>query len=226
MSIPQPAPSSGISNQTASSPAPQHALVLTEGGIVNGVVILSSDVGMFFVQLILVTVLSRVLGFGIKYMKQPRVIAEVLSGIILGPSALGRIPGFLETLFPKPRMNIMSIVANVGLVLFLFIIGLELDLSILKKDFKRSVLISVSGMVFPFAFGCINSFYLYHFFIEKNEHAPPFSSVLIFVGVATCITAIPILARILTETKLISLSVLPLYPQQLLMMLLHGVFCH
>uniref|UniRef100_A0A6B2KY45 Cation/H+ exchanger transmembrane domain-containing protein n=1 Tax=Arcella intermedia TaxID=1963864 RepID=A0A6B2KY45_9EUKA len=173
----------------------------------NGVPLLSADISLFIVQLIMITLLSRTLGTILKFIKQPRVIAEVIAGILLGPTAMGRIPGFTATIFPASRLNILSIVANIGLILFLFMVGMELDLSLLRKDWKKSMAISVAGMAVPFGFGAAVSVFLYQAFLVRLEEAPPFSSVVLFLGVAMSITAFPVLARILTETRLISAPV-------------------
>lgn len=86
-------------------------------------------------------------------MRQPRVIAEVVGGIILGPTVMGRIPGYMDTLFPSPSMPLLSLVANLGLVIFLFLVGLEVDIRMLLKNWKVAVSVSAAGMVLPFGFG-------------------------------------------------------------------------
>ena len=79
----------------------------------------------------LIISVTRILSLLGSYLKQPRVIFEVIGGIILGPSALGRIPNFLDKLFPTASLNYLGLVANIGLVLYLFLVGLELDPSML-----------------------------------------------------------------------------------------------
>lgn len=86
-------------------------------------------------------------------MKQPRVIAEVVGGIILGPTVMGRIPGFQNAIFPAASMPILSLVANLGLVIFLFLVGLEVDMRMLLRNWKVAVSVSAAGMVLPFGLG-------------------------------------------------------------------------
>lgn len=86
-------------------------------------------------------------------MKQPRVIAEVIGGIILGPTVMGRIPGFQKAIFPTESMPMLSLVANLGLVIFLFLVGLEVDIRMLLKNWKVAVSVSAAGMILPFGLG-------------------------------------------------------------------------
>ena len=78
------------------------------------------------------------LGLVLRKLRQPKVIAEVLGGIILGPTAFGRIPGFTEHIFPEQSLSYLSLVANIGLVLFLFIIGLEIETDVIRKNGRGS----------------------------------------------------------------------------------------
>ncbi|KAJ9097742.1 hypothetical protein QFC21_004780 [Naganishia friedmannii] len=145
------------------------------------------------------------LGWLFKYIRQPRVIAEVVGGIILGPTVMGRIPHFTQHIFPAESLTYLSLISTIGLVLFLFLVGLEVDLSIIKKDWKSAVSISTAGMVIPFGAGCGIAAAIYHEFIDSSR--VPFGIFLLFVGVAAAITAFPVLCRILTETKLLETRV-------------------
>lgn len=87
----------------------------------------------------------RVLAILNKYIRQPRVIIEVVGGIILGPSVLGRIPGYMDTIFPASSLGYISLVANLGLVLYLFLVGVELDPETLQKNGKVAVAIALIG---------------------------------------------------------------------------------
>lgn len=139
--------------------------------------------------------MSQLLSLSLRKMHQPRVIAEVLGGILLGPTAFGRIPGFTEHIFPSQSMPYLSLAADIGLVLFLFIVGLEIDAQVIKRNVKQSVTIALGGMIFPFALGSAYSRALYKEFINPNIK---FTDFLLFVGVAFSITAFPVLCRILT----------------------------
>jgi Kef-type K+ transport system membrane component KefB/nucleotide-binding universal stress UspA family protein len=156
---------------------------------------------------IIIIGLTRLLSIGLKKLHQPRVIAEVLGGIILGPSAFGLIPGFTATIFPPgPSRDQLKLVADIGLILYLFLVGLELDPQVMKHNVKKSLLISLAGMALPFVLGAAASFYLYEHLTVSAEK-PPFSSFFLFTGVAMSITAFPVLARILTEKSLLSTNV-------------------
>ncbi|KAJ1979220.1 K(+)/H(+) antiporter [Dimargaris verticillata] len=155
---------------------------------------------LFIIQLLLIICFCRLIGYGLSFLKQPLVIAEIIAGILLGPSAFGRIPHFTENIFPKESINFLSIVANLGLLLFLFIVGLELDLATFKSKLYKAFSISVAGMVFPFALGCAVSYAIYELLDVKDVS---FGTFLLFMSVALAITAFPVLARILTELNLL-----------------------
>lgn len=140
--------------------------------------------------------------------RQPRVIAEVIGGILLGPSVMGRIPGFTDTIFPKAAMPNLSLVANLGLVLFLFLVGLEVDLRFLTSNWRSAMSVAFLGMALPFGLGCAVATGLYHQFSGEEGQVPvAFGTYLLFIGVAMAITAFPVLCRILTELKLLSTNV-------------------
>lgn len=140
--------------------------------------------------------------------RQPRVIAEVIGGVLLGPSVMGRIPGFTATIFPAAAQPNLALVANLGLVLFLFIVGLEVDLRYLASNWKIALSVGLAGMALPFGLGCGIAYGLYHQFSDEDGTEPvAFGTFMLFVGVAMAITAFPVLCRILTELKLLSTSV-------------------
>lgn len=153
------------------------------------------------VQLIVIIGLSRLIGRGARWLGQPLVIAEVVAGIALGPSLLGWIsPGTLQWLFPADSMPFLKMLAEVGLVLFMFLIGLELDPKLLKGRGHASVVISHSSIVVPFGLGAVaGALWLYR---TLSDPSVPFSSFVLFMGVSMSITAFPVLARILTERGL------------------------
>jgi Kef-type K+ transport system membrane component KefB len=141
------------------------------------------------------------LGYLFSFAKQPKVIAEVVGGVILGPTVMGRIPNFSASIFPKPSMANLSLVANIGLILFLFLIGVEVDPKTMKKNGRNAALISVIGMILPFGLGVAVAVPLYNRYVDHETTS--FGHFLLFVGVAMAITAFPVLCRILTATKLL-----------------------
>lgn len=117
---------------------------------------------------------------------------------------MGRIPGFQESIFPSESLPFINLIATLGLVFFLFQVGLETDLVIIRKDWHKSVSIAVAGMALPFGLGIAASVGLYKL---QNDPSISFSSFLLFLGVAMSITAFPVLARILAELKLLRTKV-------------------
>jgi Kef-type K+ transport system membrane component KefB len=150
----------------------------------------------------------RLLHWPLSKIRQPRVIAEVIGGVLLGPSVMGRIPGFTATIFPAAAQPNLALVANIGLVLFLFIVGLEVDLRYLASNWKIALSVGLAGMALPFGLGCGIAYGLYNQFSDEDGTEPvAFGTFMLFVGVAMAITAFPVLCRILTELKLLSTSV-------------------
>ncbi|KAF9573803.1 K(+)/H(+) antiporter, partial [Mortierella alpina] len=149
--------------------------------------------------------LCYILHMGLRKLKQPRVISEVIAGIILGPSVMGRIPGFANKIFNPAGLPYLNLISNVGLVFFLFLVGLELDPSQVMKRAKFALGITFAGMALPLGVGAAVSYVLY----EEMGPNPTvgFGQFLLFCGVAMSITAFPVLARILAEQKLLTTKV-------------------
>lgn len=98
---------------------------------------------------------------------------------------MGRIPGFKQAIFPSESLPFLNLVATLGLVFFLFQVGLEVDVQVIKKDWRKSVSIAVAGMALPFGLGAAVSVGLYKL---QNDSSIPFGSFLLFLGVAMSIT--------------------------------------
>ncbi|KAK8877544.1 K(+)/H(+) antiporter 1 [Apiospora arundinis] len=163
---------------------------------------------IFIIQAGLILILCHLLHWPLSKIRQPRVIAEVIGGILLGPSVMGRIPGFKNAIFPDASIPNLTLVANIGLVLYLFSIGLETDVAFLLSNWRVATSVAVGGLVLPFAVGCGLAWGIYHQFADDVGVQPiAFSTYMLFVGVAIAITAFPVLCRILTELKLLETSV-------------------
>lgn len=161
---------------------------------------LKHSVGLLILQIIAIIIVARGIGFFFKKMGQPVVIGEILAGIVLGPSLLGTyFPEFSNFLFAKESLGGLQILSQVGLVLFMFVIGMELNLKVLKNTAYEATVISHASIIIPFALGIGLAYYLYPSFAPTNI---PFSSFSLFIGISMSITAFPVLARIVQEKGL------------------------
>ncbi|CAE6440636.1 unnamed protein product [Rhizoctonia solani] len=180
-----------------------------QGGILSGENPAHFDtanpIRIWIIQLILIVCMTQALALVLAKIKQPRVIAEVIGGILLGPTALGRIPNFSKSVFPSESLPYLSLVATIGLCLFMFVIAMELDISVIRRNAKASIAISAAGMVLPFGLGVVVAVPIYNEFIDPTKAS--FGHFLLFVGVAISITAFPVLCRILTELELLDTHV-------------------
>ncbi|TGN20394.1 cation:proton antiporter [Leptospira idonii] len=156
---------------------------------------------LLFLQIIVVCSFARFMGYIFsRKLNQPSVMGEIVGGILLGPSVLGYyFPEILQVLFPATSLPTLGTLSQIGLILFMFIIGMELDVSVLKNKAHSAIVISHASILFPFILGMILAYYFY------QNHAPEgisFLSFSLFMGIAMSITAFPVLARILQERNL------------------------
>lgn len=137
----------------------------------------------------IIIVFTRLLHYPLSKIRQPRVIAEIIGGILLGPSVFGRVPGFTAHIFPQPSMPVLNMAANLGLLLYLFLVGLEVDLRIMLKNWRIALSVGLAGMALPFGLGCAIAYGLYHQFRSDPGITPvAFGTYMLFVGVAMAIT--------------------------------------
>ncbi|ABN65367.2 K(+)/H(+) antiporter [Scheffersomyces stipitis CBS 6054] len=165
----------------------------------------SSPYTLFMFQAVFIILFAHIIHYPLKKLRQPRVIAEVITGILLGPTVMGRIPNFTATCFPAASIPGLTLFANIGIILFLFIIGLEVDISFIRKNLRVAATVGLINMAVPFALGCAIAKGFYDQYRVDDDTAPPikFTTYMVFIAVAMCITAFPVLARILTELNLI-----------------------
>jgi Kef-type K+ transport system membrane component KefB/nucleotide-binding universal stress UspA family protein len=161
---------------------------------------LKGTLGILLLQIVIIIIIARLMGYLFQKFEQPVVIGEILAGILLGPSVLGIIsPSAMHYLFPPESLGNLYLLSQVGLVLFMFVIGMELDWVSLQKSARDAVLISYTGLVFPFVLGIILSYYL---FGRLTPEKTSFTAFALFMGTTMCITAFPVLARIVQERQL------------------------
>lgn len=153
----------------------------------------------FIVQLAVILVACRTLGSLMPRIGQPRVIGEIIAGILLGPSLLGLLaPAAQAALFPPESRVVLSTVSQIGLVLYMFVVGMHLHTKFIKQAFRGAMMISLAGVVLPFLLGAALAAYLYRdgrFFTPNVTHWQG----MMYLGAAMAVTAFPVLARIIQE---------------------------
>ncbi len=155
---------------------------------------------LVLVEVLVVIGLSRLVGLGFRYIKQPLVIGEIVAGIMLGPSLLGLVaPDVSAWLFPPAAVPFLEILAEIGLIFFMFLIGLELNPKYLKGQLNVAILTSHVSIIVPFSLGTLIALFLYP---QLSNSGVSFTAFSLFLGAAMSITAFPVLARIITEKNL------------------------
>jgi Kef-type K+ transport system membrane component KefB len=161
---------------------------------------LSDPFGLFLLQLLIILMATRLAGWLVSKWGQPAVVGEILAGIVLGPSLLGRFaPEIEKSLFPPTSFGSLSLVSEMGLILFMFVIGIELDAAVMRKKAKQSIAISIASIIIPFIGGYLLALKIYSLYAPQGT---AFSGFAIFMGIAMSVTAFPVLGRILRERNL------------------------
>jgi Kef-type K+ transport system membrane component KefB len=155
---------------------------------------------LLLVQIAVVLVAARLVGLLFRRIHQPQVVGEMVAGILLGPSLLGwALPEISARLFPVASLGFLNSISQVGLLIFMFLVGLELDPRLLRGKSHTAVVTSHASIVAPFFLGALLSLLLYP---RLSDDSVTFTGFALFMGAAMSVTAFPVLARILTERGL------------------------
>jgi Kef-type K+ transport system membrane component KefB len=178
------APLSGINNQWVETVA---SLNLNFG----------HPLAVLLAQIITILLVTRIFGWICRKIGQPTVIGEIAAGVALGPSLLGIwFPDLFASLFPPESLGNLNFLSQIGLILFMFIIGIELDFNLLKNKVNDAIIISHASIIVPFTFGMGLALFIYASFAPPGVH---FLAFALFLGIVMSITAFPVLARIVQE---------------------------
>ena len=155
----------------------------------------------FFLAIAVVMLVARAFGWLAVRPRQPRVMGEVVAGIALGPTLLGALfPSVEAAIFPSDIVPIIGVVANLGLIFYMFLVGLELDPSQLRGRVTQAVAVSNTGVFVPMALGLlVGAADLRRSWVPDK----PFVAFALFMGVSMSITAFPVLARIIVERRML-----------------------
>lgn len=161
---------------------------------------LTHPLAILLLQIVTIIVVARIFGFFCKKIGQPSVIGEIIAGIFLGPSFIGMyFPEFSHFVFPDKSMDNLKFLSQIGLILFMFVVGMELELKTLRNKANDAVVISHASIIFPFTLGVGLAYLIYSEFAPDNVN---FLSFSLFIGISMSITAFPVLARIVQERGL------------------------
>jgi Kef-type K+ transport system membrane component KefB len=196
-----PAPAAAASTATTAVAPEGHALpakATGQGGVVQGLVDnLKQPLCLLLLQVIVIVAAARTLGALFHRIGQPPVIGEMIAGILLGPSLLGMIAPAVESfVFPAASMGPLKILSQIGVILFMFVVGIELDVQHLRAKAHAAVMVSHASIIVPFFLGSAFSLLIYKSLAGTGTH---FSAFALFMGVSMSITAFPVLARIIEE---------------------------
>jgi Kef-type K+ transport system membrane component KefB len=163
----------------------------------------AATIGMIALDVAVILLAARVGGLLFERFGQPAVIGEIAAGIALGPTLLGALPGDPSAVvFAADAGDAVAVIGDIGLVLFMFTVGWQLDLRRVRQRERAAVLISLASIVLPFALGLALALHLHPAHGVVDTEPVPFAPFALFVGAALSVTAFPVLARILSDSGL------------------------
>ena len=177
------------------------ALAVTPPGALSTASQMHTPLANLLLQIIVIVAAAKLVGALFHRLGQPTVIGEIFAGVLLGPSLLGLIsPQLMDFLFPSASLMPLKLLSQIGVLLFMFAVGMEVDAPALRRKAQSAIVVSHSSIVFPFLLGVLLALAGYR---ELSPPTVPFTAFALFMGIAMSITAFPVLMRILQERNLI-----------------------
>ena len=161
---------------------------------------MSHPLSRLLLQLLVIISFSRLVGRLFVKLGQPAVVGEMAAGILMGPSLFGWLaPGLFATVFPESSLAVLRLLSQIGVCLFMFVVGMDLDVGHVRTRAHTAVVVSHVSIVFPYLLGVVLAYFLYS---ELAGAGATFTAFALFMGISMSITAFPVLARILRERGL------------------------
>ncbi|CAF3611322.1 unnamed protein product [Adineta steineri] len=157
--------------------------------------------GTFLMQVFITLVVCKFLAKLLSFIRQPQVIGQIIAGIIFGPSILGNIPAWTNAIWPASSLKTFSLIANLGLIFFMFFLGLELDLDQIKRSWKITLPVAAVSIIIPVGIGCAVSLWLYE---DNGGLSTSKAAFILFIGSGFGFSAFPVLATLLNAMGLLN----------------------
>ena len=196
-----PSPQATAELLHSSAPKVKAAGVSTSASMLAGLQEnLNEPLSHLFVQLLVIIAVSRLTGTLFARCGQPSVVGEMVAGILLGPSLFGMLaPEAFQFVFPATSLGVLKMLSQIGVCLFMFVVGMELDIGHVRKKADVAVVVSHASIVLPYFLGVVLAYFLYSHLAQPGAS---FMAFALFMGISMSITAFPVLARILQERGL------------------------
>ncbi len=193
-----PAPEgAAVVKAAAAAPAGASAISAMQAGLTAN---FEHPLSHLFVQLLVIILASRVMNWLFTRMGQPGVVGEMAAGILLGPSLFGLLaPGAFAFVFPADSLGALKLFSQIGVCLFMFSVGMELDVRQVRSKAQTAVMVSHASIVFPYLLGVLLAYFL---FSSLAAPGASFTAFALFMGISMSITAFPVLARILQDRRM------------------------
>lgn len=193
-----PVPQGIVAAKTAAPHADGAAAGSAVAAVLSGLSANVNDpLSHLFVQLLVIIVASRLAGMLFVRCGQPAVVGEMAAGILLGPSLFGWVaPDAFQFVFPATSLGVLKLLSQIGVCLFMFVVGMEVDMGHVRKKAEAAVIVSHASIVLPYFLGVVLAYFLY---TDLAQPGTGFMAFALFMGISMSITAFPVLARILQE---------------------------